>query len=202
MNPNGVTIRSETALPKVPSCEVSLLAVRTDLPQQGGEFAVPAALQPVGCSASIALDDTWLRIADSSTLRFVAEPNTSAVPRDVTIVVGGRSFYVRQMPPPQPGLAAAPSSLTFGIGKDGKADDKTLTVWSDRGSGKFVATPGHPWLTVTPKRNKNGRQSYEVVVRRKAGLRPGRHDSYVELSPAGVQGMFLRIPVVVEVFGF
>jgi hypothetical protein len=163
---------------------------------------VPAALQPAGCSASIAFDDKWLRIADARTLRFVAEPNTSAVPRDVTIVVGGRSFYIRQMPPPQPGLAAAPSSLTFGIGKNGKADEKTLTVWSDRGSGKFIATPGHPWLTVTPKRNKKGRQSYEITVRKEAGLRPGRHDTFVELAPAGVQAVPLRIPVVVEVFGF
>ena len=191
-----------TARPKIAPCEVTLLSVRIDVPQAGGEFAVPAALQPAGCSATIAFNDAWLRIADSRTLRFVAEPNTSPVPRDAMIVVGGRSFYVRQVPPPQPGLAAAPSSLTFGLDKNGRTQEKTLTVWSDRGNGKFVATPGHPWLTVTPKRSKDGRQSYEVAVRKEAGLRPGRHDTFVELAPAGVQAMPLRIPVVVEVFGF
>jgi hypothetical protein len=200
--PGVAATGSAPARPKVVPCEVSLLSIRTEIPQAGGEFAVPAALQPAGCPATIAFNDAWLRIADSRTLRFIAEPNTSPVPRDAMIVVGGRSFYVRQMPPPQPGLAAAPSSLTFGLDKNGEAREKTLTVWSDRGNGKFVATPGHPWLTVTPKRNKDGRQSYEVTVRREAGLRPGRHDTFVELSPAGVPALPLRIPVVVEVFGF
>jgi hypothetical protein len=137
---------------------------------------------------------------DAGEFRFVAEPNTSTAARDATISIGGSNFFIRQEPPAQPGLAAAPSHLVFGLDKRGKADTKRITGWTEYGAGVIQARAGHPWLSVTPRKGKNKRQIYEVTVQSGSGLGPGRHDSYIDLVPEG-SGPALRIPVVVEVPG-
>jgi hypothetical protein len=178
---------------------VTLRLARTELPPAGGEFTVPALREPADCPASIAVSAPWLATSDPSELSFVAEPNGTANSRDTLIVVGGRQFYVRQSAAAQAGLAVVPGRLVFGINRKGETDTKTLTAWTEQPSGNFVVKPQHPWLVITPKREKDHRQIYEVTVRRDAALPPGRHDSQIELSTAGAPQRTLTIPVVVEV---
>jgi hypothetical protein len=155
----------------------------------------------LGCRPPVLFSSTWIRLIDAAEFRFLAEPNTSTTTRDAIIAIGETSFFVRQGPPAQPGLAAAPGSLVFGLDKRGKTDTKRITAWTEYGSHTFTARAGHPWLSVTPRRSKDERQVYDVTVRQKAGLGPGRYDTFVELTPGGSTTASLRIPVVVEVPG-
>jgi hypothetical protein len=184
-----------------PVCEVTLRLGRMDMAATGGEFLLPASLKPAACPSSVAFAAPWLKMTDQSQLRFVVEPNTTAAVREALILIGGRAFLLRQMPPPQPGLAAAPSRLVFGVNKEGRTDTKVLTAWSERTSGTFVVRAAHPWLQVTPGKAKKERQVYEVTVRSGSGLPPGRHDSQIELVVEGTAKRSLIIPVVVEVEG-
>lgn len=195
--PGSIT---RTNVPKPITCTARLELARTNLPPNGGEFTVPAVVTPAGCAPAVALASPWVRTVDAATFRFQADANTSNLVRDTLISVGETSFFVRQEPPAQPGLAAAPSRLTFGLDKKGKTDSKRITAWTENGAGKFAARPGHPWLTLKPRRNKDQRQTYEVSVQRNAGLGPGRYDTFVELRPSGSTNA-IRIPVVVEVPG-
>ena len=131
----------------------------------------------------------------------MAEPNTTGAVRDAVILAGGASFYVRQDVPVQPGLAAAPSQLTFGVDKKGRTSKQTLAVWADQESATFLTKVSHPWLQVTPKRGNRGRQVYEVTVQRDASLAPGRYDTTIELYAQGAPARSITVPVVVEVFG-
>jgi hypothetical protein len=200
-SPAGVTNVPVTAsaVSKLPTCEVTLRLSRTEIPPVGGEFTVPAVRQPVNCPASIAISAPWLATTDASGLQFTAEPNNTGATRDTLIVIGGRSFFVRQSPPAQLGLAAAPGRLVFGINRKGEADTKILTAWTEQPSGSFVAKPQHSWLVVTPTSSKEHRQTFNVTVKAGAGLPPGRHDTQIEISAAGAPERSITIPVVVEV---
>jgi hypothetical protein len=193
--------RSPAAVPKRIVCEAQLGLARTDLPSSGGEFTISIALRPPSCRPPVAFAASWIHLVDAPSFRFAAEPNTSNSVREVMISIGDSGFFVRQQPPAQPGLAAVPSRLVFGIDKRGKTDTKQITGWTEYGSGMIQARAGHPWLSVTPRRSgKDKRQGYDVTVRREAALGPGRHDSYIDLVPEG-SAPALRIPVVVEVPG-
>ena len=115
VDPMAVT-RTPAASKPIP-CEVRLGLGRTDLPYVGGEFSIPAVVTPASCRPKIAFGPTWLRVLDPTAFRLAADANTSAVARDAVITIGDTSFFVRQDPPAQPGLAAAPSRLVFGIDK-------------------------------------------------------------------------------------
>jgi len=209
-HPSGATVvPSPAAVPTnappattphgLPACEVTLRLSRTDLPPGGGEFTVSTIRKPANCPASIAVSVPWLTTADPSELRFEAEPNNTGATRDALILIGGVSFLVRQSPPAKLGLAAAPGRLVFGIDRKGLTDTKTITAWTEQNAGSFVAKPQHSWLVVTPKRNKEHRQTYEVTIQPGAALPPGRHDTQIEISAAGAPERSIVIPVVVEV---
>ncbi len=166
-----------SAVPSLPTCDVTLRLSRTELPPTGGEFAISTVRKPANCPTSIALSVPWLTTVDPSELRFEAEPNNTGATRDALILIGGQSFLVRQSPPAQVGLAAAPGRLVFGINRKGATDIKILTAWTEQPAGGFIAKPQHPWLVVTPKRHKEHRQVYEVTVKPGADLPPGRHDT-------------------------
>ena len=183
------------------NCRVTLRVARTELNAEGGEFVLPAVMNPPACDSSIAYSAQWLQLTDEKRLQFVVEPHTGSTVREVMILIGDRSFLLRQMPPPQIGLAAAPSRLVFGVNKRGDSGSQLLTAWTERPSGNFTLRPGHPWLIVTAKKNNQDRQVYEVAVKAKSGLPPGRHDSWIEVSAAGYPNASLTIPVVVEVEG-
>jgi hypothetical protein len=186
-------------MPKMGSCEVSLREGRVEIPAAGGEFPVPAALNPANCPASVAIAVSWLTLSDASKLELAAEPNLTSSTREAMVLVGGRSLLIRQAAPPQPALAAAPSRLVFAVNTKGESSKKRLTAWGEESS--LVARPQHPWLVVTPKSGKDGRQAFEVAIKSGAALPPGRHDSTIELFAAGSPGRSLVIPVVVEVEG-
>jgi len=188
-----------SAVPSLPTCDVTLRLSRTELPPTGGEFAISTVRKPANCPTSIALSVPWLTTVDPSELRFEAEPNNTGATRDALILIGGQSFLVRQSPPAQVGLAAAPGRLVFGINRKGATDIKILTAWTEQPAGSFIAKPQHPWLVVTPKRHKEHRQVYEVTVKPGADLPPGRHDSEIEISAEGAPDRSIVIPVVVEV---
>ena len=198
VSPGAIT---QTPAPTKPiPCEVRLHLARIDLPPVGGEFSIPAVATPATCRPKLQFESTWLRVLDPVAFRLVADPNTTAVARDVVVAIGQASFFVRQEPPAQPGLAAAPGRLVFGVDRKGKTDTKSIAAWTEYGSGSITARAGNPWLSVKPLKRKKDRQAYEVTVQRDAKLGPGRHDSYIELAPEG-SGPTLRIPVVVEVTG-
>jgi len=200
VNPADVT-RSTSTVPKRIVCEAQLGLARTDLPSSGGEFTITVGLRPAACRPPVAFAAPWIHLVDASAFRFAAEPNTSNSIREVMISIGDSSFFVRQQPPAQPGLAAVPSHLVFGIDKRGRTDTKKITGWTEYGSGVIQARAGHPWITITPRGSaKDKRQGYDVTIRRDARLGPGRHDSYIDLVPEG-SAPALRIPVVVEVPG-
>jgi len=142
---------------------------------------------------------SWLKVVDVSNLRLAAEPNTTAAVRETMVLVGGRSFFVRQGPPLQPGFAASPSRLVFAVNQKGESDRKVIIAWSERADAKLGVRSGHPWLIVTPKGTNEGRRRYEISIRPDAKLSPGRYDSEIELS-AGANRT-VTIPVVVEVQG-
>jgi hypothetical protein len=191
---------TRTAVPTRVTCEAQLSIARTDLRHSGGEFTIPVVLKPAACLPPISFSSTWIHIVDSTGFRFVADPNTSTTARDAMISIGAGNFFIRQEPPAQPGLAAAPGRLVFGLDKRGKTDTKRITGWTEYGTGVIAAHPGHPWLSVTSRPGKNKQQTYEVTVRDGSKLGPGRHDSYIDLVPEG-SAPGLRIPVVVEVPG-
>lgn len=184
-----------------PACDVLLRVTRMDLPHEGGNFVLPAILEPPRCPASVAFTSTWLKLTDPAELRFAVEPNTDAGPRDALIVLGQQSFFVRQAPPPQPGLAAAPSHLVFGVNRKGEASTQMLTAWSDLASAEITVRAAHPWLTVTPAKSKKDRKAYEVTIQPDARLMPGRYDSQIEITSTGAPGKSILIPVVVEAVG-
>lgn len=192
---------SAAIVPKAVSCEVSLRLGRTDLPHTGGEFQVPVILKPAGCPASVATAAPWIRMIDAGTLKLSAEPNLSAATREAMVLVGERSYFVRQAAAPQPGLAAAPGRLVFAVNRKGESGSKVLTIWSDRAGASFKARSTHPWLSIAPRKGEDGRQSYEVSMQPGAALPPGTHDATIELSVTGAQGHSVLVPVVVEVEG-
>jgi hypothetical protein len=114
------------------------------------------------------------------------------------IAIGDATYFVRQEPPAQPGLAAVPGRLVFGMDRRGKTDTKRVSGWTEYGSGAITARAADPWLSIKPIPGKKARQTYDVTVRPDAALGPGRHDTYIELVPEG-SAPPLRIPVVVEV---
>jgi len=180
---------------------VTLRVVRTELPPAGGEFPLPADLNPSGCLAPIATNVPWLKMTDVAGLRFTAENNPSPAVRDAVVTIADTSFFVRQTPAPQPGLAAVPSRLVFGIRKKGHGDIQRLTAWSESPSVTITARAKKGWLVITPKRGKGDRQFFEISIREDASLSPGRYDTQIELSAGRAPGQSLIIPVVVEVVG-
>lgn len=205
VSPTSPTSTSPTtgdpAQAKTSACEVRLSVARTDLQANAQEFFIPATRTPSGCPASIALSVSWLRVVDGSRMSLAAEQNTTSEVREATVLVGGRSLFVRQFPAAQPGFAASPGQLIFGVNKSGKTDTKQLRVWSEKPVGSFNVKPASPWLTVTPKRGKSDRQSFDVTIKKSAGLKPGRYDTQIDLYTAGASTRVLTVPVVVEVEG-
>lgn len=174
---------------------------RTELPPTGGEFSLPAVVKPTACPASVAISVPWLKLVDLPNLRFAADPNASSAVREAVVLLSGTPFFVRQTPPPQVGLAAVPSRLVFGIGKNGRCERQIITAWTESPSATVTARAQHSWLVITAKRQKGERQIYEVTIRDDAKLPAGRHDSQIELSTKGSATPSLVIPVVVEVVG-
>jgi hypothetical protein len=195
-----IAVTRTPAAPRPIPCEVRLGLARTDLPYSGGEFSIPAFVTPSTCRPKVVFEPSWIRVLDPAAFLMTADPNTSNVARDAIVMIGDTSFFIRQEPPAQPGLAAAPGRLVFGIDKEGRTDTKALSAWTEYGTGAMTARAGEQWLTVKPRRGKDNRQAYDVTVQREAKLGPGRHDTYIELIPEG-SGPPLRIPVVVEVVG-
>jgi len=175
--------------------------VRTELPSTGGGFQVPAILQPTACPVSIGIAVPWLKLVDAAGLQFAAEPNVTQATREAVILIGSRTFFVRQVAPPQLGLAAAPSRLVFAVDQKGRSDKKVVTAWIERPSSVLTARTQHTWLVVTPYRDKQRRQMYEVSIRPDAALPPGRHDTTIELRSADAPNRSVIIPVVIEVVG-
>jgi hypothetical protein len=172
-----------------------------ELGAKGGEFTLPVDLKPAACPVSIAFSAPWIRMTDQAGLRFTVEANDTTATRDALIVVGDRTFFLRQTHPPQSGLAAVPSRLVFGVNKEGASDAQVITAWAERALGNFTARSGRPWLVITPKKANRGRQVFEVTVRPNSGLKPGRYDAEIVLVPGGASKRSLTIPVVVEVAG-
>ena len=192
---------SPAIVPKVVPCEVTLLEGRVDLRASGGEFPIPVIRKPTDCPASVAISVPWLELVNIPRLLLVAQPNSTQSARDAVVLIGGRSFFVRQPAEPQPALAAAPSRLVFSVNLKGESSKQRLAAWGEPSSSNFVARPQHPWLVVILKSDKDGRQVFEVAIKSGAALPPGRHDSAIELFAAGSPNRSLTIPVVVEVEG-
>ena len=128
----------------------------------------------------------------------MAEPNNTGATRDTLILIGGRHSTSGNRRPHSSDSPRFQDALFSE--STGKARRTPRHYRLGRQNARsFVAKPQHSWLVITPKRNKEHRQTYEITVQPDAALPPGRHDTQIRAIGLGRPGAITTIPVVVEV---